>query len=117
MRRLGAWWWRFNAWLDHHPKPQLWAGISVWAVTAVFTGLNFFDNRGLALAGKEAHDALCVFRNDLEERIGRTRAYLARHPEGFPALGITAGELANQLMNQQKTIDALKQLKCKEGSR
>ena len=56
--------------------------------------------------------ALCTFRHDLEERVQGSREFLRTHPHGF--LGISPAAIRLGINNQQRTIDALSDLKCAE---
>ncbi len=66
--------------------------------------------RRLAVQGLEAHDAICVFRGDLERRVKAGRQYLREHPEGFA--GIDPATIRNSLDNQQRTVDSLAAIRC-----
>lgn len=82
-----------------------------WIV--VFTILVAFaisQNRKLGEQGREAHDALCVFKGDIEQRAQASRDFLADNPDGLP--GIPASVIRTSLANQQKTVDSLRTLDC-----
>lgn len=85
----------------------------VWIV--VFTGLTFYaigSNRQVAEEGQEAHDALCVFRGDLERRYELGLQFVADNPNGIP--GLPRRTLDNSLAGQKRTIDALETLDCSD---
>ena len=67
-------------------------------------------NRHLAQDGLEAHDALCVFKADLERRYQNGKEFFVRHPTGFAGMSPTT--LANSLRNQQATLESLDRLDC-----
>lgn len=60
--------------------------------------------------GKQAHDAICVFRADLQQRVDSTKRFLDTHPGGFA--GIPAATLRKSLRDQQRTIRALSLIRC-----
>lgn len=67
-------------------------------------------NRHLTRDGKQAHDALCVFKADLGQRVNASREFLTTHPQGIP--GIPAAVIRTSVMNQQATLDSLSALTC-----
>lgn len=87
-----------------------------WALVATFVavlaGLTFaiVNNRNLARDGKQAHDALCILKGDLEQRVKSTQDFLNTHPQGFA--GIDAATIQNSLNNQRATVDSLSLLDC-----
>jgi hypothetical protein len=54
--------------------------------------------------------ALCTLRLDLVHRVEGSKAFLATHPRGFS--GIPARTIQAGIDNQQRTITALRVLKC-----
>jgi len=67
-------------------------------------------NRQLAGQGQEAHDALCVFKADLEARYGNGLEFIRSHPAGIPGIPVTV--LRNSLNNQKATLESLAALDC-----
>ena len=67
-------------------------------------------NRELAGEGREAHDALCVFKSDLQARYGNGLEFVRTHPAGIPGIPITV--LRNSLNNQKATLESLEALDC-----
>jgi hypothetical protein len=55
-------------------------------------------------------DALCALRHDLERRVASSQAFLDKHPAGIP--GIPVQTIKDGLVNQQRTITALGDLRC-----
>ncbi len=125
---------RANKWLDRHPALLVTAAVVVFVLlcgAVVGNGVaNYHQNtkinslahenrarimtlNQLVAAGKDAHDALCVFRDDLEIRVDASRAFLFQHPEGFA--GIDATTILESINQQQHTVDALASLNCKGG--
>lgn len=111
---------RVNAWIDRNPKVIVTAALIAFLA---FVGLIVTDitvnhqqnhrlNR-LAAAGKNAHDALCVFRTDLERRVEASREFLREHPGGIA--GIDRDTFVSSINNQQQTLDALSVLRCAKG--
>lgn len=67
-------------------------------------------NRNLGRQGQEAHDALCVFKADLQRRYGVGLEFIRTHPRGIP--GIPAATLTTSLNNQKATLGSLSRLDC-----
>jgi hypothetical protein len=66
-----------------------------------------------ALAFRDAdqtHDALCTFKNDTQQRLKATRDLLDKNPNAFP--GVPRATITQSLRNQQRTLDALRDLDC-----
>lgn len=85
--------------------------VSVIAFGAIYLVRNQNTNHRLGQAGQDVHQAICVLRADLVQRVVSNRIYLRDHPSGF--LGIPAAVIASGLQQQQQTIDALDSLHCK----
>ena len=67
-------------------------------------------NRQLARQGQEAHDALCVFKADLEARYGKGLEFIRSHPAGIPGIPVTV--LRDSLNNKKATLESLAALDC-----
>jgi hypothetical protein len=61
-------------------------------------------------SSRTTHDALCTLRGDLQNRVAQSQRFLIEHPKGFA--GIPSATIAQGLVNQQHTIDALSSLSC-----
>lgn len=89
--------------------------IGVWSGLGKDTGQ---DNRLSQLARQTRHvaiqnqTALCGLREDLEQRVDGSQAFLREHPAGLPELGVTAAAIREGLRNQQRTISVLAVLDC-----
>ena len=55
---------------------------------------------------------VCNLREDLQQRIESSREFLEDHPHGAPQLGISAGAIREQIHNQERTRDALDNVRC-----
>lgn len=64
------------------------------------------------VAINQAHRALCNEKSQYALNIKATRAYLREHPDGAPALHITARQLQNNITNNEKYLTALRDIKC-----
>lgn len=86
--------------------------LMVLAFTAVLAGMGFLidQNRHRANDGQQSHDALCVLKDDLRQRIKDTQTFLDEHPKGFA--GIPKATIQNSIRNQQLTVDSLVLLRC-----
>lgn len=62
--------------------------------------------------GASTHKGVCLYRDGLQEQITDSMKYLADHPNGAPALGITASQIQAQIARQQAAVDALSILNC-----
>lgn len=90
----------------------------------LFTGLTAFtigqnrnainQNRQLAKQGRDAHDALCVFKRDLELRVASTEALLEEHKGEATIFAIPRSVIRSSLANQQRAVDSLRTLDCQK---
>lgn len=55
-------------------------------------------------------DALCALRNDLQERVDNSEAFIEKHPNGFA--GISPREIKDGINGQKRTIKALSGISC-----
>lgn len=69
----------------------------------------------LSQDGKQAHDAICALKGDLSKRIDSSRDFLRDHPAGIA--GIPAATIKQGVDNQQRTLDALRDVKCSPEER
>lgn len=75
-------------------------------------------NRALAADGKEAHDALCVFKADLARRAAESLDFIDHPPKTIIGIPVTPEVIAQaqaQLANQQSTLASLSELDCVGG--
>lgn len=56
--------------------------------------------------------ALCSFRAALGQRRDASLDYLAKHPNGAPALGVTRADILRQVQAQTATLVSLRPLAC-----
>ncbi len=68
------------------------------------------ENRQRTAEGRQAHQALCVFKADLQRRAEAAAAFLQAHPDGIA--GIPVATLQTSLVNQVSTIRSLDRLRC-----
>jgi len=88
------------------------AGVII-AMFLSFGVFGYFQQRRtdeLARQGAQAHDAICVFRADLERRVETTKRYLDTHPDGFA--GVPVETIQKSLTDQERTIRSLASIKC-----
>lgn len=95
---------------------------SFWIVVGLATGVLvllvsvILSNRELARDGREAHDALCVFKADLIEGRDRTQSYLDAQPKADPVivfgLEIPRDTLISNVSTQTSRIESLNKLEC-----
>lgn len=72
------------------------------------------QNRVLVKDGLQAHDALCVFRDDLDNRADQGEQFIADIVAGKrdPIPGITIPDLQRSVAGQRSTLKALSVLDC-----
>lgn len=99
-------WWR----RQHRPVRIIVGGIVTWAVACSILVAWVAYRQGRDAA--ETHNALCTLRHDLVLRVHSSREFLADHPRGIP--GISPIQIRVGIDNQQRTVDALAPLSCKE---
>lgn len=68
------------------------------------------ERRRLALAGEQAHNALCVLKGDYQTRLERSRRFLKENPNGVD--GITPALIQQGIAQAQTTLDSLAGLEC-----
>lgn len=62
----------------------------------------------------QTHGALCTLRGDLQDRVDRSKAYLAEHPGDlkFGDTVIPRSQFESQVANQEATLKSLDELHC-----
>jgi hypothetical protein len=60
---------------------------------------------------RQAGDALCTFRGDLEARVHDSETFLRRHPAGLPGIA-SREEILRDIASRRRTVDSLRRLKC-----
>ena len=95
-RRRVAWLLRDNAYRDF------------WML--IITAVVVFALVQIDTESSSTNRALCTLRGDLERRVKSSRDFLHEHPNGI--LGIPATTLRTSIDNQQRTINALQDLRC-----
>lgn len=84
---------------------------AVQASLIAFVAINEAHRRAeIAAVANSTNHALCVLRGDLEQRVADSVQFLAQNPEGLP--GIPPATIQQSIDNQQRTIDALSDLRC-----
>lgn len=70
------------------------------------TGLTTF------VIADRSKDALCNLRANVSARVVSSETYLKNHPNGAPALGLTAKEIRASIKRDRTTVNALGGLHC-----
>lgn len=84
---------------------------AVQAALIAFVAIDGAARRNdLAEIAFSTNHALCVLRADLEQRVADSERFLEQHPDGIP--GIPAEQIQQSIDNQQRTIEALADLRC-----
>lgn len=60
-------------------------------------------------------NAECTYKHNLQQQVIDTETYLANHPNGAPALGLSAGYLNARLQSLKIAVDSLSALHCPKG--
>lgn len=81
------------------------ATVVLWLVVVAFGAASY-------VVAARTHDALCTLRADLEQRVDSSRDFLKTHPDGIP--GIPRATFDQGIANQERTIDALHELGCRD---
>jgi uncharacterized membrane protein len=84
--------------------------VAVTAVSALTAIHASKQTARVVRSNTRASVALCTLRLDLVRRVEGSKAFLAGHPHGFS--GISARAIQAGIDNQQRTIVALKVLRC-----
>lgn len=79
-------------------------------VVIYFSAISNNKQNDLVKQGAESHEALCIFKSDLERRIGDGEQFLRDNPNGIP--GIPEETLRNSIDNQKRTLASLAVLDC-----
>jgi hypothetical protein len=118
---MKRWLIRVRDWLfpnrNSHPRaihPWRWRLLALWIV--IFTIVAFWGirtNRDLGRDGRQAHDAICVLKDDFKRRIADSERFLNEHPNGIP--GITAQAISESLEGLRRTLQSLGAVRC-EGA-
>jgi hypothetical protein len=96
--------------------PYRWAALAIWvAAFTLIAGIAMRTNNSLGKKGDQAHDALCVYRSDLQQQLDSSRQYLSDISAGrrTPVPGISVADITVGIRRQQADLDALRDLGCK----
>lgn len=90
------------------------AGLFVVAAVAAIAGLTAIkasnDTARLARENVRTTVGVCALRSDLQRRVVSSTKFLEEHPDGVA--GISPRDIRAGIDNQQRTISALRPLKC-----
>lgn len=81
----------------------------VVALVVGFLSYAVLQNRD---AVNEADRALCALRQGYTEQANATNKYLKTHPDGLPQLGVTAGQLRQQVVQLRARAASLSDVTC-----
>lgn len=82
---------------------------------AVTIGLLVFN---IIFLSSQAHRAdlvfqgVCQFRQNLQQQVLDSEHYLVVHPNGAPALGLSAASIQQSIDREKLTVDSLAPLNC-----
>lgn len=105
-------------WLETHLPRRVWDNLATVSILGMLAVLALFatlilnlihENRLRANEGRQAHDALCVSRSNLEERIHQTQVFL---DNGGQIPGVPRTILVSGLNRDKATLKALSVLSC-----
>lgn len=60
----------------------------------------------------ETHSAVCAFKTQLVGQIRSSEQYLIKHPDGAPALHLSAASIQQSINKEQATVNSLAGLNC-----
>lgn len=83
------------------------------AITVGVLIVNLILVSGSAREASQTHAAVCTYRDNLIAQTHDTRHYLHLHPEGAPALGLSASSIRQTLDREQAAVTSLSGLNCK----
>ena len=90
------------------------ATISLFLAVALVFGLGLYNayhqRNELRQEVVRINASLCVFVNDLEQRVQASVQFLEENPEGIP--GLSPALIRDSIANQRRTIDSLSGLEC-----
>lgn len=100
-----------------------WATVLMIMALAIVVPINFVQlnhtvrhenelARKAALASTQATKALCLLRQNYMDQYITTEQYLAQHPNGAPALHVSAAALQQAAAKELKQAKALKDVRC-----
>ena len=87
----------------------------IWALIALVVIL--FSATAYAISKEhevaiQATRALCSLRQGYEGQLKNTKDYLRKHPNGAPALHLSAADLQRSISSLQKQVNDLGDVKC-----
>lgn len=85
--------------------------VLVWATIFLFLAMGGVVAY-VVVNQSDTNDALCTFRGNLVQQVNDTQTFLAKHPDGLPALGVSATQLQAQELRLQASADSLSGLGC-----
>lgn len=74
--------------------------------------VNLFILTSQARKADQTYAAACSYLNTLKDQAKTSEQYLQKHPDGAPALGITAAQLQQSIDKEQAAISSLSGLNC-----
>lgn len=100
-----------------------WATVLMIVALAIVVPINFVQlshnlqhenelARKAAVASSQATQALCLLRHNYMDQYKTTVQYLEQHPNGAPALGLSAASLQQAANKELKQAKTLKNVHC-----
>jgi hypothetical protein len=100
-----------------------WLTVMMVVALAIVVPINFVQlghnlrNEGVlakkaALAAKQATQALCLEKKNYLDQYHSTQKYLSQHPNGVPALGLSAAYLRQAAHKELAAAKALNNVNC-----
>jgi hypothetical protein len=89
--------------------------VLAFIILAIAMGVNVVDLvvlRNQAAQASSTHAAVCTYRRDLAQQVASSRAFLKTHPNGLPALGVSAGQIRQSIDRQASAVQSLSDLHC-----
>ena len=99
-------------WLAGSAFVLLGVAISVLIVTVVLLLRQSGELTADARLAAQTHTGICAFRHQLQAEVKTSEQYLIKHPEGAPALHLSAASIQQGIDKEQATISSLSVLNC-----
>lgn len=96
----------------------LWVAATVAFVSLALAGAALVQRFN---QGEQTRRAICkgqnqvrkVLRDEHAKKLQEDRAYLAKHPNGAPAIGVSRGDLLKAIREEQNIVRRVSPLRCK----
>ena len=85
----------------------------VFTIVLTLLGGVIVQNRSLARDGDEAHEALCIIKHSMRQRVESTEDYLRLHPDEL-ILGVPRALFEQRVAQDRTTLEDMRLLDCSD---